>query len=531
MHHTQQLTPALEEPAVPRLPMPQIEPPSGPVAPSAVGGFERRGFRLEPTLRASVTFTDNSNFGLRLPPQDELIFDVAPGFRVAGESSRLRLTGGLELIGRYFVNDTQTDRVLPSGNVLGTFDLYNGTVFLEAGVSAVQELIDPIGTVADTTSINNTQTSIQYSISPYVTRESTSGLNYLIRSDNTHSDTRRYGQPARPDASAADGYFGRHEARFEQRPRRIGWRLWYLRTDSQADVPLAQTDTYELARAALLLQLVDRLTIGARIGREHNNFALVGEQDGTIFGAEMNWRPTERTRVEGWWENRFFGSAWDGTFAHRMPWLVFEIVSSRDLATYQQLVFGLPTGGNVATLINEMLRTRVPDEAQRGRLVEELIARGRLPREVDGPANIYSDDVSRTQRLTARIAFIRMRHSITLSGYKSRTEDLSELGLGEVIGTGSSATNNQQSGGEAMYTLRVSPLDTVGASLRYYRARGLGDFSEEQSRQLVYRLEWTRMLAPHTFGLVQVRHQDFQFEADAGRERESALVLGIAHRY
>lgn len=493
----------------------------------------RSGFLVQPRLRTQLLVTNNSNFGRGVPAESDLVLDVAPGLTISGESNRLRLDGSIELIGRVFANGTQVNRVLPSGRLAATFNLYERRVFLETGVAATQTLIDPLGARGGLAGGDNMQTSTQFWLTPYAQGELAPGLRYLARSDNTFASTRRYGDVpgGRLDVNAADGYFGHHLLQLEQQPRILGWRLWYERADSRPDTDFAQTDTYELARAALLARVSPQLTVGVRVGVERNNFALVTQQDGSLYGVEVQWRPTERSRAEGWWEERFFGSAWQATVAHRMPWLAFELNSSRELATYQQLLFALPGAGNVASLAGDILTTRIPDAAQRNAVVEDLIARGRLPRSVDGPANVFSDDISRVRRNSARVALLGLRNSLVLSAFRSRTEDLGSLGLGPLFGASSAATNNKQRGAEGVYSLRVSMLDIASLSYSYYDTEGLGQFSSEQSRQRVYRAQWTRLLAPHTSGVAGVLHQTIDFDGGRTTDDETAAFVGITHRF
>lgn len=523
-----------QPPALPRLAVPdEVARPAGtaPVAADQPQSPPREGLRFEPSLRSTVTVTDNALFLSNTSGRSDVVIDLVPGLSVRGETSRLRLNGDFALVGRSYLRGTQDDHVFPSGNLLGSLELVRQRVFVEAGVSAVQTAIDPVRGLDGGVSDSNAQTTVQYRLSPYVQGEFAPGLRYLARSDNVL--TRVWDTLPSTDARlSGNGYLGRHLVQVEQAPRRLGWRLWYQRTDSEPDYELSPHDRYELARAALLGAFNEQLTLGLRVGTERNNFAQEDLQDDTIYGAEIAWRPTERTRFDYWWEHRFFGAAWEGTFSHRTPWMAFNLTGQRDLLTSQQQLFYLPSGGSVAALLDGILTTRIPDPTQRAAAVAELIARGRLPNTVAGAMPIISNDVYRAQTISGQMAWLGPRTSLSLSAYVARTDALSGLSLVPVApGDPVDRQHYEQRGAELACGYRLSTVDTGTVSYSRAVVESSGDAADERSVLQSYRLQWNRLLSPRTSAAFGLRYQTMRYRISQQHERESALFGGISHRF
>jgi uncharacterized protein (PEP-CTERM system associated) len=403
------------------------EPETAPGRPGDAPREGRAGPLFELGLRTRLSYTDNANYAVSGAEKDDWIVEVAPSVIFRSVGSRARVEGELELLGVAYVNNVQPDRLLPRGRVLANFEAIEQLAFIEAAASATQEVLDPFG-VRPPTGVNyNTQTTLQYRISPYLQGRLGPDTRFLIRSDNTKTDITgsSTGQALAPFGA---GYYGHHVAEIAREPRLLGGALRYERDDNREDVSGAPTFTVETARAILRSAVDPLLTLGLRYGYERNNFTFSEYRNNSIVGAEFDWRPGPRTSARGYVEDRFFGLAWQGTLAHRMPWLALQADSVRELRSYQQWLFSLPTGGNVASLLNEMLVTRVPDAEQRRTLVDDLIRTGRLPNRIDGPVNVLNNGFLRSERTSATIAFVGARATLALNAYHSRDEDLATLG-------------------------------------------------------------------------------------------------------
>ncbi len=493
---------------------------------SATAWSQPQSFSIDTGFRGQTTYTTNAGYEASGAEESDLIVEVAPFISVRGGGARLRASGTLELVGLVYANGTQRDRVLPNGSLTATLEAIERRLFIDAGVTTRQDQVDPFGVRPEGPSTVNTRTSLQYRLSPYLQGQFGPDVRYLLRSDNTYTETR----PRETASAETEGYFARHLAEVEQRPRRLGWRLGYERTERQLRGDFAPKETVDIGRVAVLLQLGEQINIGVRYGRESNNFTFADQQDNSFVGVEVDWRPTERTRLRGYAEDRFFGTGWSASFSHRMPWLAWDIATERGLSSSQQVLLGAPAGANVASLLGDLLTTRFPDPAQRDAVVQDLIQRGRLPASFLRDTNIYTEQLSVASSLRATIALVGIRHSFALSGYRSRTEDLGSRGLAPVLGITAALTNNEQKGASATYSLLVTPFSAVSLTGTWRQTRGLGAFSGDETKQSAGTVQWTHRAGPRTSLSAGVRHQviDSNVTTDAD---ESAVFAGMTHRF
>src|SRR4029077_4664850 len=98
--------------------------------------------------------------------------------------------------------------------------------------------------------------------------------------------------------------------------------------------------TDEHVRATARYAIESTLLVGVRGGSAHNNFAPA-EGDGTapIAGAELLWRPTEKTRLTAYGEHRDFGTAWQATLYQHGRTLAPDMSSSRSMTTPPRTIF------------------------------------------------------------------------------------------------------------------------------------------------------------------------------------------------
>ncbi len=126
-------------------------------------------WRLEPSVGASATLTDNVN---QSPDNKEsaLILEVSPGFTLQSEGSRrVEATMSYYLSGvARFGGDDDND-INHNLNATGKAELMEDFLFVDANARVSQDLISLVGSPADA-AINdsNRATTASYSISPYI---------------------------------------------------------------------------------------------------------------------------------------------------------------------------------------------------------------------------------------------------------------------------------------------------------------------------------------------------------------------------
>jgi len=485
------------------------------------GAVYAERWTVDASVSTQVTATDNSGFESRSQRDSDVLLGVTPRIGFRGEGARLRVGGSVALGGVHYVDGTQDSRFLPTADLIATLEAIERRLFLEAAVNVAQTRENPFAPRPEGASTFNRLETRQGRFSPYLQGNLANDVRYRVRSDNAWTAT--------SGGTTADGdsYVGRHVVELERAPRPFGWGVQAERTDSRFDNAAQRRLTEDVARVRLDYAVTPQIAVGVRAGYEQNNFVLDGRGDGSIYGANVTWRPTERTDLSGFVEDRFFGSGWRLSFSHRMPRLAWNALLSRDLGSAPQSLFTLPATDDVVGLLDAAFTTRFPDPVERARIVQDLIARQGLPSALGAPLAIYAQRISLINSRSASVVLLGVRNSLGLTGFYRRTEDLSDTVFSAI---GSALTNNTQRGAALTFSHQLSTLTSLNATTAWTRTRELGQTDPEQADQYTLRLQALRQLAPKTSAFIGARHQIFNSNRrdDA---RETAVFAGLTHRF
>ena len=245
-----------------------------------------------------------------------------------------------------------------------------------------------------------------------------------------------------------------------------GWTLEYSGTRyAPADTDTYGSYTIQVVRGLLIYQYDPQLQVSFRGGYERDRFPFTGSQ-GVIYGAGMQWSPSERTQVTGFWEHRFFGSSYSAQINHRLPRVAFGASFARGLNTYPQNALSIPAGANVATFVDAAFATRITDPAERALAVQQFVAQTGLPPTLATPVNIFAANVQLQTTGQVSAVLIGSRNSLAFSAYYSKTEAIS--GTGSVLPPALQfGQNNTQTGAGVSFSHRLSGMTGLTASATY----------------------------------------------------------------
>jgi uncharacterized protein (PEP-CTERM system associated) len=184
---------------------------------------------------------------------------------------------------------------------------------------------------------------------------------------------------------------------------------------------------------------------------------------GPIYGAGFLWNPTERTIAVGNWEHRYFGSSYLLSFDHRTPRSATTVRVSRDTSSYPQQFLSLPATGNVPLLLNFLLRSRIPDPAQRRDLVARLIEDRGLPTVLTEPVNLYTQQTYLLENASVTLGLLGVRNNVFVTVYYARTQPITGAG-NPLPGFLAPSINNTQTGATVAWTHNLTALLTFDAS-------------------------------------------------------------------
>ncbi|HXF46223.1 MAG TPA: TIGR03016 family PEP-CTERM system-associated outer membrane protein, partial [Burkholderiaceae bacterium] len=441
---------------------------------------------LEPGIEARATWTDNvalEEFG-----REDVLVELTPTVRLLGVGRGLRISGTLGATAVGYVNGTRDDRLLPLVDVAANLEPIERVFSVEAGVVTRQSAEDVFAPRPDGAADLNTVTITQYRVAPVLRGRFGGAVEYELRSGNSWTDV------SGATAQADSAYLGEHRLRVERAPRRFGWRVELVRSDTRFESqspPLARTDS---GRLTLSYGVSETLSFGLRGGYEKTN-VVVSDNEQAIYGAAAHWRPTERTDFEASAERRFFGTGWQLRFRHRMPRLAWDIRSGRDVSSFPQAFLTLPPTDNVAALLDAAFTTRFPDEAERRRVVADLIARHGLPASLATETALFSQRVSLITSNSATVSLIGVRNSVALSIFSTRTEELPD----SVFTLAPTVTGNlKQEGAALTISHQLTPLTALNVTASHTRTRGIGVDQGPDSEQDGVRIQVTRQLGART---------------------------------
>lgn len=478
---------------------------------------------LDAGVSSTLTWSSNGDLGIGTESRADTLLEVRPHLSLTAEGPRLRLRGNLALDGVATVHDTQPKRILPEADVNAHWVAIERFLFVDAGVHAQRTSQNPFGVRPELATSANTLTTAQAHLSPFIESSIDASTRYRLRSEN--SWTHDIG-PAASQASvtAAAGYFGRHSLALEHDPRPLGWRLEAERSQTRYRDDAQQPITADIARLVLDYALGADTTAGVRAGREHTDL-VTRDTRRNIYGWQAQWRPSERTTLAAFDEQRFFGSAWRLSFDHRMPRLAWSIVASRSLDTTPQALFNLLPTDNVAALIDAMFTTRYPDPIARAEVVQDFLAQQGIASGTLRPTTIYSPRLSIVTLRSATVTLTGTRNTLALSAFLSRTEDAPDAGN---LATGTALTNNSEQGASATLSHRLSPTTNVNMSIDASRIRALQ--APDRTTQHSARLQLNTELSPRTTLVGGVRYRKLRSNVTP-EGREGAVFVGLDYRF
>jgi uncharacterized protein (PEP-CTERM system associated) len=481
-------------------------------------------WQLDTAISSDVTATNNSLLSAE-SPQSDVIISVRPRFVLLAEGARLKVRGSGSLNAVSYTRKTQESRALPDLDLNAVAVAIERALTLEAGARVSQQFENPFGLRVDPGATTNRVTTTQYRFSPVLDIQSNGGARVFARSDNIQldDDSSTLNDTA---TTTATGYFGHHNVVIEQQPRPLGARIELDRTDTRYK-NAQRALVSDIARAVVTYSFGDRLTLGLRGGGERNNF-VVGDETRAVYGVEMAWQPTERTDFSAAVDHRYFGTGGRLVFNHRMPWVVWNLLLTRDIVSTPQTLFDLPPTDNVAALLDQLYTTRFPDPIERSRQVQEVISRGGLPASLSQSTTVYSQRISLQSYGSLRVAYVGTRNSVALSGFWSRLEDAPESGA---LATALAINNNIQQGMSLTGSRRMTPTITLKLGVDRSTIKSLGAATTDQAtEQRSVRADLTVQLAPRTSSYVGVRHTQF-IQNQSLRNNEDAAFVGIDHRF
>jgi len=421
-------------------------------------------------VSATETYTSNANYAPTEFARGDWVTSVAGSASFSGVGARLRVGGSVGASAILYASQNQSNSIAPTANVVASLEAIEKFAYVDAQASVTQTFASPFGpqppSLVNATSNRYTQQT--YSLSPYVKGVlGTTEISYLVRNDNYWTIASSFGASS-PNVPSTYSNVSTLSASAPAKP--VGWTLSYIRTyydNGLGGGEQTGNGTYSQGSAlAYYPYSIDpQLQVSARAGYESNEFPNF-DQHGAVYGVGVQWRPTDRTHVGGFWDHRFFGSSYDWTVTHRLPNAALSGAFVRGINSYPQAALAIPAGASVAQFVDAAFQTRIPDPIARQQAVDQFLARSGLPPTLITPVSYYASTLTLQTSGTLSGVLIGVFNSLSLTLFYVRSQQITATGA-ELPPIFAASQDNTQRGVGLGYSHRLTPTTSLGAGLTY----------------------------------------------------------------
>jgi uncharacterized protein (PEP-CTERM system associated) len=513
---------------------------AGAVCVTVAGGAAAQKWTFAASVGANLTY--NHYIGAN-QPQDGFVACLTGSLGInSGAGGRLKLSG---TVGATQVLCTgESNSFAPSVNLLANLEVIDKFFFVDATANASTSFITPFGPqpANQTVQSNNRYISQSYSVSPYIQGVIGSNISYSLRDDNIWTPSSSYGNSSVKTPTTYYNYLNGQMSSVVGNSG--GWTLQYTAQTYDNGV---STDTYfiQVARAIATFAVDPQLQVSARGGYEIDRFPQLTANDGSLFpgsntqgviyGAGLNWRPSDRTSLNGYWEHQFFGSSYNWALTHRLPNIALSANFTRGLSSYPQLALAIPSGVGVAQFLDAAFTTRIPDPTERAAAVAQFLAQTGLPPTLASPLNFYSQSITLQQTASLSAVWAGALNAIGFTLFDTSTEAIS--------GTGSAlppafqfGTDNTQTGGGVNYSHRLSGFTNLVASATYSVTKPNGSqssLSNARTNNFNALVSVNTQFTPKTSGSVGVTYFNFNTPgvSNVGSQGTVSVYASINHNF
>ena len=472
---------------------------------------------MTPSLKVAETYSDNVFLSPDGSERSDWITQVIPGISVASRGPRLRVDASYTPEIVYYKRAERGDDVFHRGNAVGTLEVADELLFLEAGAKADQYDISLQGpqTTSNVNITGNRATATTAHVSPYLLRHIGSAARAEARFTYSawQSDD---SQRILPDNTAR-----RVNLRLANGPayRQLTWDATYSR--EAIDYDTDQRTTSEELTASGERRITSALSVLALAGYERYESASDTLAE-PRWSAGLGWTPTSRTRLAVTAGRRLDGSTYGLDFNHRTRLTTWKVAYAEDVTTSREQFF-VPATQSTAGTLDQRFLTQYPDPVERQQAVREFIARTGLAPALDAPLNLLSDRVFLQKRWLGSIGLRGARNTLVASAFWEQRELVGDAAppVGDFAVTDSVRT----AGGSLAWSLRLTARSTLNVQANYSRSEFVDGGQENDFVSLQAGV--TRQLQPRVSGSLHYRLQDRHSNQGGAEYRENTVVASV----
>jgi uncharacterized protein (PEP-CTERM system associated) len=473
-------------------------------------------------VQANATATSNGTLAPSGDERKDLVTTVRPTFQVSGEGASFKLKAlvGADLVS--YARNSQPDRVSPLLRADLNARLAERLLFLDASIDVHQAELDPYAPRTESGTTQNRRIASAYRVSPYLSYEILPSSTLLARYEETVIQS---------DADTLPNQrFSKIQVRAERKPVPLGGSLELVKQDARLSGSSDSRWTVESFKAGGDFAISGEVIVGPVIGAERSMFFLQQHTD-SLYGAHLQWTPSERTQLLAEVQHRFFGTGWNLSLRHRTPFMSFALRLNRAPVTSSTSAGVAPAGTDLSVFLDSILTTRYPDAAVRSALVSSLVSSRGLRTNLAGAVDILAEYAQLQSGASATWVLLGSRNTVSLSLYQQTLGQLARPG--DVIGSLLPANaDNRQTGATLDLNRKLTPQMSIDLASTWSRISGLaarlGDVTEQQT----HRLAVIRTLSPHTGASAGLQYNKLRTTVvGVDSHTATAAFVGLNHRF
>jgi uncharacterized protein (PEP-CTERM system associated) len=465
-----------------------------------------------PAFSVTETYTDN----LRLVPdelaQGEFVTQLIPEIAASANGKKLRFNFDYAPELTFYARGLSEDEIFHRLNALGTAELADKLLFIDAGATVSQYDVTLQGAQSDN-NVNvtgNRATVGTFYLSPYLSHHFGTSAVALARftysawnsndvqSFNNTADTIELDLSSGPEYRVLTGNLNYMKANID----------YDRQPDLAAEIVLATGRRLITPTVGLL----------AQVGDENYERVVAGQptgvkDGGSRWGVGLEWVPSTRTQLTAAMGERFFGDAYLLDIAHRTRLLTLRAGYNQDVTTTRTEFF---TGENsgAASYLDPLYCTKSADpEACKQDLNSVVSTRG-LPVNTNGPVNFFSAAPFLQERFQVSVAMQGVKNVVIATVFTDSRKDLPGFALvasNDVDQNGINFAWNLPMGARTFWNMGAT------YSLNKFRDTGRED------NVTTFRMDVRRQLQQRLAGSVGYRGQQRDSSVSAASYTENVL--------
>jgi len=473
---------------------------------------------LEPRVAVGATLSSNGNLS-STNPQSEQQIEVSPGLRLVANSPRAQGFLDYSLRGLYYAQGTSGDNLRHALNASGKFEAWDNRAFVDVSGVIDDQVISAFSPTAGALGDANRAQTASLRVSPYLRGDLAGLANYELR---YNLETRRTDTNARADLTvqALSLALGSR-----MQGQTLGWSL--NASSQEVDYSVGRPTRTDNLRAGLIAVLTPQLRTTVYLGVESNDVLTPTRESYNTTGFDVEWRPSQRTRVFVGLDDRYFGNAHNIALEHRTGRTVWRLTDTRGVVD-SPLQSAQASLGSIYTLLDNLYAPTVPDPVERARRINaELLSLG-LPPDAQVSQSFLSSSATVDRAQALSVALVGQRTVITFALTRSRSNRLqSVVGLGDNF---DNSSRIDQQGWSLNLGHRLTPISSLSAAVTRQTSEGSGIGVVQSNRSTAYSLGYTTRLAPRTSASLQLRRTNYDNSA-LSAFGETAVSGLLTHRF